>query len=141
MVSTAGPPRSLGVRSGGAACLIAINRDGKKIAAVAQITKMGLLFLFDRENGKAGLSGWRNVRCHRAECPGERSRRPSPFPVKPPPLSLMLLKKEEIYNKTPEHASFWQRALAEAVSCSLEGAYTPMPVEGCAHVSQHPGRR
>src|SRR5207248_8227879 len=33
--------------------LLTINHDGKKIDAVAQITKHGYVFLFDRTNGKS----------------------------------------------------------------------------------------
>src|SRR5215470_3745687 len=35
-----------------APALVTINKDGKKIDAVAQPTKSGFIFLFDRETGK-----------------------------------------------------------------------------------------
>src|SRR5207244_5854617 len=75
--------------------LITATRDGRKIPAVAQITKMGLLFIFDRENGKP-VFGMEERPVPQSKVPGERSSPTQPFPVKPPPLSIINLKKEQI---------------------------------------------
>lgn len=63
--------------------------------AVVQLTKMGLVFVFDRESGKPLFPiEERPVPQSRAE--GEQSSLTQPIPVKPPPLSRTELKREDI---------------------------------------------
>ena len=57
--------------------LIEVMRDGRTIPAVAETTKMGLLFILDRMTGKP-VFGAEERPCRRATCParcrGRRSR-------------------------------------------------------------------
>jgi glucose dehydrogenase len=110
--------------------LITVNRGGKKIAAAAQITKMGMLFLFDRENGEP-IFGMEERKVPQSKVPGEHSSPTQPFPLKPPPLSIISFRKEDLYNKTPEHAGFC-KDLLEKQNMFTEGPFTPMPLEGNA---------
>src|SRR5439155_14713952 len=75
-------------------------RNGRTVAAVAQITKMGLLFAFDRVTGKP-LYGMEERPVPQSTVPGEKTAATQPFPLKPPPLSRIAFTKEEIYNLTP----------------------------------------
>jgi quinate dehydrogenase (quinone) len=112
--------------------LIDIRRNGKTVPAVAQITKMGILFVFDRETG-APIYGMEERPVPRSAVPGEKSSPTQPFPLKPPPLSKISFRKEDLYDRTPEHAAFC-RDLFEKQNLTPGVAYTPMPLEGNALV-------
>ena len=64
--------------------LVTIKRDGKDVDAVALVTKMGYLFLFDRETGKS-LYGINEVPVDTvSSMPGEKPWPTQPMPVNPP---------------------------------------------------------
>jgi glucose dehydrogenase len=63
-----------------------IVRAGRRIRAVIQLTKMGLVFVFDRETG-APVFGVEERPVPQSTVPGERTWPTQPFPVKPPPLA------------------------------------------------------
>lgn len=66
--------------------LINVKREGKTVPAVAQITKMGFVFIFDRVTGKAVFPIEERA-VPKSEVPGEASWPTQPHPVKPPALS------------------------------------------------------
>lgn len=98
--------------------------------AVAQITKMGLMFIFDRRTGDP-IFGMEERPVPKSRIPGEESWPTQPFPVKPPPLAKNTFQVEDIYDLTPEHAAFCKE-LYEKNHMFTEGPYTPMPLEGNA---------
>ncbi len=64
--------------------LVTIKRNGKEIDAVALVTKMGFLFMFDRETGKP-LFGVNEVPVDTvSSMPGEKPWPTQPIPVNPP---------------------------------------------------------
>ena len=65
--------------------LIDVNRQGNPVPAVAQITKMGFVFLFDRISGKP-LFPVEERAVAKSNVPGEASWPTQPFPLKPPAL-------------------------------------------------------
>src|SRR5262249_47537554 len=65
--------------------LIDVQRDGKAIAAVAQVTKMGFVFVFDRVTGEP-LFPIEERAVPKSEVPGEHSWPTQPFPTRPPSL-------------------------------------------------------
>jgi quinoprotein glucose dehydrogenase len=85
--------------------LFEVNRNGKKIPAVAQITKMGILFVFNRVTGEP-MYGMEERPVPQSVVPGEKTSPTQPFPLKPPPLARNTFREEEMYNLTPEHAAF-----------------------------------
>ncbi|HWB98166.1 MAG TPA: pyrroloquinoline quinone-dependent dehydrogenase [Bryobacteraceae bacterium] len=110
--------------------LFEIHRGGRTIPAVAQITKMGLLFVFDRVTGEP-VYGIEERPVPPSVVPGETSAKTQPFPVKPPPLGKNTFRLEEMYNRSPEHARFCKE-LFEANHMKIGGPYTPLPLEGNA---------
>ena len=102
-------------------------RNGRTIPAVAQITKMGLLFAFDRVTGRP-LYGMEERAVPQSTIPGEKTSATQPFPLKPPPLSRVEFTKEEIYNLTPDHAAFC-RELFDGEQMTIGGLYTPLPLD------------
>lgn len=108
--------------------LFEANRSGRVVPAVAQITKMGILFTFNRVTGEP-LYGMEERPVPQTEVPGEKTAATQPFPLKPPPLSRISLTEDELYNKTPEHAAFC-RQLFETNQMKIGSLYTPLPLEG-----------
>src|SRR6058998_4353481 len=70
-------------------------KDGKTIPAVAEVTKMGMLFMFDRVTGEP-LFGMEERPVPQGTVPGEKTSPTQPFPLKPPPLARISLKKSEL---------------------------------------------
>ena len=66
--------------------LITIERDGKQIDAVAQITKQGYVFLFDRNTGEP-LFEIKEVPVPGSQLEGELASKTQPVPVKPKPFA------------------------------------------------------
>lgn len=108
--------------------LFEIERAGRKIPAVAQITKMGMLFVFDRRDGTP-VYGVEERPVPKSLVPGELAAATQPFPLKPPPLSRMAFRKEDLYTASPEHAAFC-KALFEDQHMTPGPAFTPLPLEG-----------
>jgi quinoprotein glucose dehydrogenase len=75
--------------------LVTVTRDGKTISAVAQVTKTGYVFLFERETGKP-LFDIREQPVPASDIPGERAASSQPIPVKPPPFSVQFLDETNI---------------------------------------------
>ena len=81
--------------------LIAIKRDGQTIDAVAQITKSGFVFVFDRENGKPLFPiEYRNV--EKTDVDGETTAETQPLPLKPPPFARQKFTEDVVTTRTPE---------------------------------------
>jgi len=110
--------------------LFDIRRGGRVVPAVAQITKMGLLFVFDRVTGEP-VYGMEERPVPQTEVPGEVTAKTQPFPLRPPPLAENTFHSEEIYNRSPEHARFCQELFASN-QMKIGPAYTPLPLEGNA---------
>lgn len=75
--------------------LVAVRRDGKPIDAVAQVTKTGYVFLFDRETGKP-LFGIEEKPVPASDVPGEQASPTQPIPVRPPPFSVQFLDETNV---------------------------------------------
>jgi len=110
--------------------LFEIRREGRVIPAVAQITKMGLLFVFDRVTGEP-VYGMEERPVPQTAIPGEVTSKTQPFPVKPPPLAKNTFRLEEMYDRSPEQAGFC-RELFESNQMKIGVPYTPLPLEGNA---------
>ena len=110
--------------------LFEIRRGGTVIPAVAQITKMGLLFVFNRVTGEP-VYGMEERAVPQTSVPGEVTAKTQPFPLKPPPLARNTFKVEELYDRSPEHARFCKE-LFETNQMKIGGPYTPLPLKGNA---------
>ena len=81
--------------------LITVKRDDKPVDAVAQITKQGLIFLFERETG-APIFPIEEKPVATSVMEGEESWPTQPFPVKPLPLCRQAFDESTITNISPE---------------------------------------
>ncbi len=78
-----------------------VKRNGKTIEAVAQPTKTGFIFVFDRLTGKP-LFPIREVPATPSDVPGEQAWATQPEPVLPPPLSPQTFTEYDLTNISPE---------------------------------------
>ena len=85
--------------------LIDVRRNGQLIPAVAQSSKMALLFVFNRETGSP-VFGVEERPVPQTTVPGEWTSPTQPFPVKPEPLSRNSFTKADLATVTPEHEAF-----------------------------------
>ena len=109
--------------------LIDVKRNGRTIAAVAEMTKMGLLFIFDRVTGEP-VFGMEERPVPQSTVPGEASWPTQPFPIKPAPLARNTFDPDkDFYALTPDHAAFCKE-LWNKHQMYTKGPYTPPGVEG-----------
>ena len=89
-----------------APALVTVTRRGRRVDAVAQITKTGHVYLFDRVNGTPLFPiEERSVPTGDA-LEGERPSASQPFPVLPPPFARQRLTEDQLTDRTPEaHAA------------------------------------
>ena len=86
---------------GAAPTLVDVVKDGRTIPAVAEITKMGLLFVLDRRTGEP-VWGVEERPVPQTAAPGEKTAPTQPFPLKPPPLARNSMRKADLATVTPE---------------------------------------
>lgn len=106
--------------------LVTIRRDGRAVDAVAQITKSGHVFLFERETGKPLFPiGERAVPATAVE--GEWTAATQPLPLKPPPFARQMFTEDMVTRRTPEaHAA----VLARLRQVRSAGQFVPPSLEG-----------
>jgi len=106
--------------------LVTVKRDGKDVPAVAQGTKMGMLYALDRETGKP-LFPIEERAVPRSTIKGEQAWPTQPFPTAPSPLVPHGLKPEDLFGATPEELAQCREKFAGLRS---EGIFTPPSLEG-----------
>lgn len=109
--------------------LIDVRRNGVSIPAVAVLTKMTTLFIFNRETGEP-IFGMEERPVPASTVPGEHAWPTQPFPVKPAPLGRIDFDPaKDFYTLTPDHAAFC-KALWDDNAMYTKGPFTPPGVEG-----------
>ncbi len=112
-----------------APALIDVVRDGKRIPAIAQVTKMGgMLFILDRLTGKP-LFAVEDRKVPKSDVPGEVSAPTQPFPTKPAPWARLAMTKADLTTVTPESHAFCT-AWWEKEQMYNDGPYTPYGAKG-----------
>jgi len=104
--------------------LVSIKRDGKTIAAVAQTTKQGYLYVFDRVSG-APLFPIENGTYPPSTTPGETASLTQPFPLAPEPFARQTVTEETLTNRTPEAHAWAVKRLGEL---RHDGQFVPLSV-------------
>ena len=108
-----------------APALVTVRRDGRPVDAVAQITKTGYVYLFERESGKPLFPiEYRTVPA--STLPGERAADTQPYPVKPPPFVRQQFTEDILTTRSAAaHA-----AALETFKKYKSGMYEPPTLEG-----------
>ena len=107
--------------------LVTVEHDGRRVDAAAQVTKMGMLFLFDRETGEP-LFPIEERPVPPSEVPGEEAWPTQPFPVRPPPYARQGFKESDITDRTPEAHAFVREQVYERYGDA--NLYDPPSLEG-----------
>jgi quinoprotein glucose dehydrogenase len=81
--------------------LATVLHNGRPTPAVAQVTKTGFVFLFDRSNGEP-LFEVKEQPVPKSEIPGEASWPTQPVPVLPPPFARQMMRQEDLTDVTPQ---------------------------------------
>ena len=92
------------------------------MAAVAQVTKTGFTFVFDRVSGKP-LFDIVEKPVPASEVPGEQAWATQPVPVKPPPYARQKMTRDELTDVTPESRAYCAKLMEGAV---LGEIFTPI---------------
>jgi quinoprotein glucose dehydrogenase len=104
--------------------LLTVQHGGKRVDAVAQTTKQGFVFLFDRTNGTPLFP----IECKnypRSDVPGEIAAQQQCLPAKPAPFARQLLTDTMLSDRTPE---IHQWALEKFRSFRSQGQFVPFGV-------------
>lgn len=105
--------------------LVTLERNGKAVDAVAQLTKHGLVFVFDRATGEP-LFPIETRSVPASDVPGEVASATQPVPTLPKPFARQWLTKDMLTTRTPE-AHEW--ALAELSKLKSEGPFAPLSLD------------
>jgi quinoprotein glucose dehydrogenase len=105
--------------------MLTVKRDGKPVEAIAQTTKSGLLFVFDRATG-APLFPIQELPFPASTVPGEVASPTQPLPTLPAPYTQQSTTADTLTNRTPE-AHAW--ALKQFNTMIGGGQFVPPSVD------------
>lgn len=106
--------------------LLTVRHDGRSVDAVAQITKTGFVFLFDRETGRP-LFPVEERPVPASDLTGEQAWPTQPIPSKPAPFARQMLSEADLTDRSPAaHAAVLQRFR----TLRQGGLFTPPSREG-----------
>jgi glucose dehydrogenase len=104
-----------------------IVRGNRRIAAIAQYSKTGMLYIYDRLTGEP-VFPIEERRVSQSTVPGEKTSPTQPFTVKSLQLARNSMTKNDLYSLTPEHAAFC-RDLWEKNNAYNDGPFTAWPLK------------
>jgi quinoprotein glucose dehydrogenase len=105
--------------------LVRVMRNGKEVDAVAQVTKTGFTYLFERSTGTP-LFPIEEVAVPKSDVPGEASSPTQPRPLKPPPFVRHRMTAEELTDVTPESRAYCAKLMQGAL---LGDLFTPIGLQ------------
>jgi quinoprotein glucose dehydrogenase len=106
--------------------LVTVRHDGKLVDAVAQATKQGFLYVFDRVTGKP-IWPIEERPVAKSKMPGEQAWPTQPIPTNPPPFARQKITADDVnpFILTPQERASWKDRIA---SMRNEGLFTPPDV-------------
>ena len=107
--------------------LVDIVVDGRPIKAVAQVSKQGHTYVFDRRTGEPVWPIEERAVNANTSVPGEKLSETQPFPTKPPPFESQGFGEDDLIDFTPELRAEAKKILANYVTGPL---FTPSIVQG-----------
>ena len=106
--------------------LLDVTVNGKRVKAVAQITKQGFVYTFDRVTGQP-LWPINEKPVPASDVPGERASPTQPVPSKPAPFEYQGVTVDDLVDFTPEMR---QMALSAVKAFRIGPLFTPPSLEG-----------
>ncbi|MBL8178974.1 MAG: PQQ-binding-like beta-propeller repeat protein [Bryobacterales bacterium] len=116
--------------------LLTVMQEGKRVDVVAQSSKQGFLYVFDRVTGKP-LWPIEERPVAKSLMPGEQAWPTQPFPTKPPPFARQSASAADVnpYILSAEERAAWKARIDKMRN---EGLYTP---PGTSETISMPGAR
>jgi glucose dehydrogenase len=117
--------------------LLTVTHNGKRVDAVAQLSKQGFVWVFDRVTGEP-LWPIEERPVPRTDVPGEQSWPTQPFPTKPPPFARQKFNADDLnpYITDPQERA---RFRDQILSARNEGLFTPPAVRGTVEMPGNNG--
>jgi quinoprotein glucose dehydrogenase len=116
--------------------LLTIRHNGRRRDVVAQATKQGFLFVFDRVTGEP-IWPIEERPVPQSDVPGEQTSPTQPFPTRPAPFARQTFTERDINPYLPEEE---RRAILERLrSYRNEGLFTPPSFRGSIEMPGHSG--
>jgi quinoprotein glucose dehydrogenase len=106
--------------------LVTVEHDGRRIDAVAQITKSGHVWLLDRDTGEP-LFPVEELEVPASDLKGEQAWPTQHFPAKPPPFARQTFTEADVSDLTPETQAYLRQRL-EGVR--MGGQFIPPSTDG-----------
>jgi quinoprotein glucose dehydrogenase len=116
--------------------LLTIRHDGRPVDVVAQPTKHGFLFVFDRVTGQP-IWPIEERAVPQSDVPGERTSPTQPVPTKPAPFARQSFTERDINPHLP--AEEREAIRTRLRSYRNEGLFTPPSFEGSIEIPGHSG--
>jgi quinoprotein glucose dehydrogenase len=105
---------------------VTISKGGQRLPVAIQQTKLGRVFVFDRDTGRPVFPVEERP-VAKSDIPGEASAPTQPFPLLPEPFARQTLTEDDMWGLTPFDRA-WCRA--EFRKLRYEGAFTPPSERG-----------
>jgi quinoprotein glucose dehydrogenase len=115
--------------------LVDITVEGRRIAAVAQVSKQGFLYVFDRRTGEP-VWPIEERPVPQSTVPGERTAPTQPFPTKPPPFDRQGFTEADVVDFTPEIKA---KAMALLAPFKMGPLFTPPSEQGTIQLPANAG--
>ena len=107
--------------------LVTITVDGREIDAVAEVSKQGFTYVFDRVTGEPVWPIEERPVDVETDVPGEVPYPTQPFPTKPPPFAIQGTSLDDANDLTPEIRAM---AIEEMQQFRLGPLFTPPSLQG-----------
>ena len=103
--------------------LLTVQQNGEQVPVVAEATKYGFVYVFNRVTGKP-IWPIEERAVPKSNMPNEVTSPTQPFPTKPPPFARQSFTVEDLNSDilTPEQHAKWKKTLENAVN---KGLFTP----------------
>lgn len=115
--------------------LVTVTKDGRRVPAVLQATKTGMLFVLNRETGEP-IHGVEERHVPRSDVPGEEASPTQPFTTVTPPLSPHRFTADDAWGLTDADRAACRTILE---SYRNEGIFTPPSERGTLVVPSNIG--
>ncbi|MFO7287095.1 MAG: PQQ-binding-like beta-propeller repeat protein [Gammaproteobacteria bacterium] len=101
--------------------------NGEPVPSVAQMTKQGLLFVFNRLTGEP-IWGVEDRPVPAFDAPGDSAWPTQPFPIKPPPLARDSMDRDEVWTEySEEHTKYCTELYDRSVQAGPHTPYGMLP--------------
>jgi quinoprotein glucose dehydrogenase len=115
--------------------LLDITVSGRRINAIAQVSKQGFVYVFDRRTG-APVWPIEERPVPQSTVPGERTAATQPFPTKPPPFERQSMLDDDVIDFTPELRA---QAMEVLKAWDRGPLFTPPSERGSFQIPGHVG--